>query len=137
MIETYLLIKEKNKKHPFLLVLCTFLIIITLILYHTKAYSSIKISGIVECSETANIAFTLPYNQVDNLTNDAKLIYKNKEYKIEEIIYNEPYLNNNIPFQDIEIKTDMVCEEKIINFKVLYNKQRIINKIKHIILEGE
>lgn len=137
MIDTYLLIKETNKKHPFLLVLCTFLIIITLILYHIEAYSSLKITGLVENNEKTTISFSLPYNQVDVITEYAKISYKNKEYKIEEIIFKEPYLDNNVPYQDIEIKTDLVCEERIINFKILYNKQRITTKIKHIILEGE
>ena len=137
MIETYLLINEKTKKHPFLIIIFSLLILITFLFYHIKAYSSISVTGLMECGEKTNISFTLPYKQVDKITKEAKISYKNKEYVIESIAFEEPYLDHNIPYQDILITTNLVCEEKIVNFKINYNKQRILTKIKQIILEGE
>ena len=137
MIETYLLINERTKKHPFLLIIFSLIILLIVLFSRLEAYSSIPVTGLMDCEETTNISFTLPYNQVDKITNQAKLYYKNKEYFIESISFDEPYLDHDVPYQDINIQTNMVCEEKIINFKIMYNKQRILTKMKQIILEGE
>ncbi len=137
MIETYLLINERAKKHPFLLIISSLIILLIVLFYRLEVYSSIPVTGIMECEDNTNISFTLPYNQVDKLTSQAKLYYKSKEYAIESISFEEPYLDHNVPYQDILIQTNMVCEEKIIYFKIMYNKQRILTKIKQIIVEGE
>ena len=74
-------------------------------------------------------------DDVDNWA--ASLPKSDKKYKIEKIEYSEPYLNNNIPYQDIKIYTSLKTNEKIIKVKLLYNKQRIIKKILEIIIKEE
>ena len=98
-----------------------------------KIYDSYYTTGLISCNEECNITVSLPYDKVDILKEDPHLEYLNKEYKVETITYNEPYLNNQIPYEDVVIKTNLKSEDKIINFKILYNKQRVISKIKNIV----
>lgn len=129
--------KPKNKK----IIYITFTIIsLTSILLSCKikTYDSKSITGLSECQEECVIKFSMPYNEIEILSKETKLEYQNILYSINDIKYQEPYLNNNIPYQDIEIITSLNLEKnKILNFKLLYNKQRIITKIKNIILEGD
>lgn len=101
-----------------------------------KLYDSYYTTGLISCNEECSITVSLPYDKVDILKQNPHLEYLNKEYKINKITYNEPYLDNQIPYEDVIIYTDLNSEDKIINFKILYNKQRIISKIKKMI-KGE
>lgn len=101
-----------------------------------KLYDSYYTTGLISCNEECSITVSLPYDKVDILKQNPHLEYLNKEYKINKITYNEPYLDNQIPYEDVIIYTNLNSEDKIINFKILYNKQRIISKVKKMI-KGE
>ncbi len=101
-----------------------------------KLYDSYYTTGLISCNEECSITVSLPYDKVDILKQNPHLEYLNKEYKINKITYNEPYIDNQIPYEDVIIYTDLNSEDKIINFKILYNKQRIISKVKKMI-KGE
>lgn len=135
MIEKLLLLKEKPSKNNIiyfiiLIITITFLIIS----YYIKTYDCIKTTGIITCeNNNCYIDITLSYDKIDILNQKPKIEYLNKEYSIISINYNEPYLNNNIAYQDIKLTTNLKTSNQIINFKILYNKQRIITKILDIL----
>lgn len=132
-----LLYYTKEKISIWIYILFIFLlIIITYLSYNTFIYNSKEIVGINECIENnCGIKFTLTYDEIDILKENPIMIYHNKKYKIEDIIYNDPYLSNGIPVEDVEIKTTLNTEEQIVNFRINYKKQRIITKIKENIIE--
>lgn len=138
MISKTFLISQQPKNHKVIHIII-FIITITSIIfsYSYKTYNSLNIIGIYKCDEYCYIDSTLSYNDIIKIDNPTIIEYNNKKYKIEDIIYSEPYLNNNIAYQDIKIKSNLNTKEKIINIKILYKKQRIITKIKNLIMEEE
>ena len=127
--------EPKLKKSIYLIFI---VIIISLLYYSTKNYTyDIKeILFINECNENeCLLKTTLDYEEQKIINNKTIFVYKNKEYNVDNIEYEEPYLSNETPVTDITIKTDIKTDEKIIKVKVKYNKQRIIKKIKENLIE--
>lgn len=140
MSNKVVLLNKKVKSHLIIyLIIFIFFLTLTSLSYFIKTYDLLNVTGISECEEMCTINFSFPYSNVNVLEyDDLRLIYMDEIYEIKEIIYSEPYLNNGVPFQDIELVTSISGEsEKIINFRLLYNKQRIIEKLKNVIVEGE
>lgn len=136
MIQKLILLNQKPKNTPIISFLFIIICIITLCLsYFIKTYDIYPTTGIINCAESCKISLTIPYDKIDFIKDDSKLKYLNQEYEIINITYDEPYLNNNIPYEDINIETNLTSQDKIINFQILSNKQRIITKLKNIILE--
>ncbi len=135
MLNKFILLNKKPNKHLKFTITIIILIIVFLI-YCIKnyTYDSYQTTGIVKCEKECFINITLPYDKVDILSKDPIIKYNNNIYEIKSINYKEPYLDKEIAYQDIEL-VSFVKEEKIINFNILYNKQRIISKIKNIIVE--
>ncbi len=135
MLNKNLLLNKKFKTKKILYMIFIFALLTSILLtVKIKTYDSLPLTGLITCKETCIINITLDYSKIDILNNNPKIEYLNKEYEIDNIKYNEPYLNNGIPFEDIEISSNInIKEERIINFKLLYNKQRIITKIKNIV----
>lgn len=129
MNKIYLLNKKpkSNKLITFIVLLTIILFILLTFKYNT--YDSLNIVGIYKCDNTCYIETSIIYEDINKIDKNSILEYKNKTYIIEDIIYSEPYLNNNIAYQDIKIITNLKVKETIIKSKILYNKQRIINKI--------
>jgi len=138
MTNKQILLYKNNKNHLIFYVLFHILTInLILLSLFVDTYDSMKITGILKCEEDCSITVNLPYDKVDIFREDSKIKYLNKEYKIENILYEEPYLEKEIPYQNVIIQTGLRNEEKIINFHILYNKQRIIKKVKNIVMKGE
>ncbi len=98
------------------------------------SYDKKEIIGINDCHEReCDIKITLDYEEIKILDQKPIILYESKKYQIKEIVYGDMYLSNNIPVSDIILKTDHITKTNIIDFKLLYNKQRIIKKIKNII----
>lgn len=136
MIQKLILLNQKPKNTPIISFLFIIVCIITICLsYFIKTYDIYPTTGIINCDKSCKISLTIPYDKIDFIKNDSKLKYLNQEYEIISITYDEPYLNNDIPYEDISIETNLQSQDKIINFQILSNKQRIITKIKNIILE--
>lgn len=139
MIEKEILLKQLPKRH--VCIYCIFFILGVLFLimsYKIETYDTWKTNGILKCEEEmCQISITLSYNDIDILSKNPKIEYGKKEYDISSISYEEPYVNSNIAYQDIQLQTNLVEENRIINFTILYNKQRIITKIKNIFVERE
>lgn len=129
MNKIYLLNKKpkSNKLITFIVLLTIILFILLTFKYNT--YDSLNIVGIYKCDNTCYIETSIIYEDINKIDKKSILEYKNKTYIIEDIIYSEPYLNNNIAYQDIKIITNLKVKETIIKSKILYNKQRIIYKI--------
>lgn len=129
MNKIYLLNKKPkfNKSITFIVLLTIIFFILLTFKYNT--YDSLNIVGIYKCDNTCYIETSIIYEDINKIDKNSILEYKNKTYIIEDIIYSEPYLNNNIAYQDIKIITNLKVKETIIKSKILYNKQRIIYKI--------
>lgn len=135
MLNKLILLNKKPNKHQKLYITIIILIIVFLIYcIRNYTYNSYQTTGIIKCEDDCYINITLPYDKVDILSKNPIIKYQNKTYKIDKILYKEPYLDHEIAYQDIEIES-FIKEERIINFNILYNKQRIITKIKNIIIE--
>lgn len=131
------LLNEQPKKNlikiPIIILIITFIIFI----YRYKTYNSFLTTGFIKCDNKCYINISLPYDKADKITLNSKIEYLNNIYNIEKIEFKEPYIENNIAYQDIKIYSELQTEKRIINLKLLYNKQRIITKIKELILKGE
>lgn len=135
--KTFLLSKQPNKLNLLHIILIIMILTSIIFSYSYKTYDSLNIVGIYKCEETCYIDTSLSYEDITKLNNPNTFIYNNKTYIIEDIIYSEPYLNNNTVYQDIQITSNLKEKEKVIKIKLLHNKQRIIAKIKNIITEEE
>lgn len=134
-----IMLNKKPKNYIVIYIIFITLLLTSILLsYKIKTYDSKNITGLIECSDTCKISITLQYNEIELLSKNPQIEYLNKKYNIENIEYNEPYLNNNIPYQDIILTSNLNLKEtRIINIKIIYNKQRITTKIKNIIMEGD
>lgn len=136
MLNKLILLNEKPKNYPILFLVILIFIIAFILSYKLKAYDSYQITGLVECTDSCYITFSLPYDKVTMLSEYPSIKYLNNIYEINKIEYSSPYLNNNIPYEDIKLYSNINFNgEKIINFNILYNKQRIIRKIINIVNE--
>ena len=110
-----------------------FLIVLVLIFIpflFLQTYSSYKTTGILECKDdTCILKLAIPYDKLFILDYHPQIEYLNNKYVINNIEQSEPYLNNNIPVVDVAIATDYISDNKVIEFRFLYKKQRIITKI--------
>lgn len=135
--KTFLLSKQPTKNYLFHIIIIIITLTSIIFSYSYKTYDSLNIVGIYKCEETCYIDTSLSYEDIIKLNNPSIFNYNNKTYIIEDIIYNEPYLNNNTIYQDIQITSNLKVNKKIIKIKILYNKQRIITKIKNMIIGEE
>lgn len=125
----FLLIKKPNSNKLFHIILSLIIIILIITSYSYKTYDTKNIVGIYKCEEYCYIETSISYEDINKIDKSSIIEYKNNNYKIEDILYSEPYLNNNIAYQDINIKCCLKEKDKIVKVKILYNKQRILKKI--------
>ncbi len=127
---------NKQAKNHFIFYIFSILFVIFLVIFSYKKYSYniLQVTGLYNCDEVCGIMITLPYDKIEHIDKDIKIKYQDKIYRVDNIIYSEPYLNKEIPYQDITIVSKLVSDEKIINFKILYDKKRIIIKIKDLVI---
>lgn len=137
MLDKYILKSKTPKNYPILKITILLFIIFIIFSSTIKTYDSYNIIAILNCSEKCTINFSLPYNKIPLVNPNAKINYNNKVYDVKNIKFDEPYLNNNVPYQDLSIETEIQEEEKILNIKLLNNKQRIITKLYNMITERE
>lgn len=131
MLNSILYSKPKVNLYIFiLLILFSFLPLLK------NTYSSYKAVGLLKCEEnTCTIELSMSYKELNILDQNPQISYLNKKYKINDITRGEPYLNNNIPFVDVILTTDYISDSNVIEFNLIYNKQRIGKKIIDIMKE--
>lgn len=127
----YLLYYKKPQK-KLLKDILIIIIIITLIIivFKIEVY---EVKELTALYEDKTIKFPLDYQNIDMINNNSKIKYQDKTLKIENYKKGEPYLNNGIAYEDIEINTELETDSQIVNLKIYYQKERIIKKIKKII----
>lgn len=133
MINKIILLNKKPNNNPIILFSIILLIIIILISIKLDTYDTYNLVGINECDEKCYIKTNIPYKKSNILSQNPSIKYNKKEYKIKDIIYNDIYIENNIPYQEILIEIDIEKNTKLMEFTISYNKQRIIKKIANII----
>lgn len=131
-----LLDKSPNRHVLIVFVSLIIFLIILFFSYKIYTYDSFKLTGLITCDSECVIKATIPYNYVDFLTKNSKIDYQNNAYEILDVVYEEPYLNEGVVYENVNIKTNIVSQSRIINFKVIYNKQRILRKIINM-MEGD
>lgn len=122
----------KKTKLPYLIFFS--LIILIILSYHIKIYDAYKTIGIATCDNKCEIEINISNINSEILNNKLELEYKNKKYKVFKIITKDIYLENNIFYQKIIIETELILNDSnFIEFKLIYNKQRIVDKIINIL----
>lgn len=119
--------KEAN-----IIFICT-AIILLIIIFSYKTYDTLNIVGIYKCEEKCFVETSLSYDEINIIDKDCLIEYKNEKYKINNINHREPYLSNNIPYEDLIIETKLNTKNSLVKIKILYNKQRIAKKLINII----
>ena len=118
----------KKNKLPYLIFFS--LIILIILSYHIEIYDTYKTIGIATCNDRCEIEINISSINSEIINNKLELEYKSKKYKVFKIITKDIYLENNIVYQKLIIETELILNSNnFIEFKLLYNKQRIINKI--------
>jgi hypothetical protein len=117
---------NKNIKDFLIIVLITILILLSLRL---KTYEEKEIIAIYSCEEECLLSFPLSYQELEIINHNTIIKYQDKYINIENYTKGEPYLDNGIAYEDIEIKTSLETDNKIVKIKVYYKEERIIKKI--------
>ncbi len=127
--------KELRSHKNYIIVLVTLIISVIIILkiINKYSYDVYKTYGIVTCEEECVLDISVNY-QKTNIFNDYRLKIEDQYIEVKDLQYGEKYLQNNIPEQEVLLYIDKY-EEKIVEVKIEYNKQRIKTKLKKIILE--
>ncbi len=127
--------KELRSHKNYIIVLVSLIIsvIILLKIINKYSYDVYKTYGIVTCEEECVLDISVNY-QKTNIFNDYRLKIEDQYIEVKDLQYGEKYLQNNIPEQEVLLYIDKY-EEKIVEVKIEYNKQRIKTKLKKIILE--
>lgn len=133
MINKTILLNKKPNNNPIIKISIFLLIIIIVISIKLDTYDTYKLVGIYECHEKCVIKTNVPYDKINILSQNPSIKYNKKEYKIKDIIYNDIYIENNIPYQEISFEIEIEKDTKLMEFTISYNKQRIIKKITNII----
>ncbi len=99
-------------------------------------YNIEKINAQIICNEEAcNIKF---YQTGVNTEKFSFIEIKNQKYKIQDLKYAEPTLNeNNLILQEVTLKLKEYSykNNEIVELKIYKNKEKLIKKILNIILE--
>lgn len=132
----YNLLSLKPERRTFSLVLFIgAFVAISLVLFKVKTFDSVLATGIVTCGEVCQVELTLSYDKTDALSNNPFISYNNEKYDIWNITYNEPYINGEMVYQDVKFETNLHSDKNLVNFKILSNRERIVDKVKRIIIE--
>ena len=134
MLEKYQLYykkpKEKNLKDFLIIILLIGVIVLSI---RMKVYEIKEIVAIYSCEEKCLLSFPLNYQELEIINNQTRIKYQDEFLNIETYNKGEPYLDNGIAYEDIEIETNIETDNKIVKLKIYYNKERIIKKISKII----
>ncbi len=124
-----------NPRKGFLKDLFIIIVIIVLIIlaFKIKTREVKDIVALYSCEDECHLTFPLNFEETDYLNNKSLIKYQNKYYKINNYEKGEPYLDKGIAFEDIDIKTNLETDSKIVKIKIYYKEERIIKKIKNII----
>ena len=131
MIDRMILLNKKPNKSYIIIIIIASSLIILLSSIFIKTYTITKTIGYITCEDECYLNISLPYNKLNILNKETILEIDKDKYKIDEI----EYLNIELPYQNVRIKTN-IREEKIVEVKLLNNKQRIIKKIIEATKEG-
>ena len=117
-----------KKYHEWFFVLI--LILVLIIFSFIDTYDSYYLTSIKEDNKYKVI---ISYKD-KNIFNDSYILLNNKKYRIRNIIFSNPlYENNNYYYYEVTFEADISLEE-IEDIKIINNKQRIIEKIKNILI---
>lgn len=90
--------------------------------YSTKSYNALF--------EKDNLTIILPYDDVENLKNSEYLMINEDKYDFEIISFSEVYSVGEYYYQTATFTVDEdFLENEIVEIKVFYNKDKMINKI--------
>ena len=129
-----ILLNKKPNKH-YLYLLLIFLIFILILICTIHDFDSYKVVGLKNSNDTNKVSITIPYNKIDIFDYKLYVLYKNQKHYITDIKYGEVVFEDNVPFINVELTLDFDIDTEVVNFKILYNKERIIKKIIRIVKE--
>ncbi len=115
------------------IIIIAFLLFLLFISIIFKVYSSFKVTGVVTCEDKCYIETNLPVSKSKIINKKLNIVYENREYEVKEVFIENIIDNSNDIYLKIKLDTSLELEKNnIIDFKIIYDKQRIITKIKNI-----
>lgn len=130
-----ILLYQKTNKH-LLYLFFLFLLFILILILLTEDEDSYELVGLKNSNDTNLVDIIIPYNKVNIFEGKIYIIYNHEKHYIKDIKYGEVNIIDNIPYINLSLQLDFEIDKEVINFRVFYNRQKIINKIKKIIKEG-
>lgn len=127
-----ILLLQKYPKHNKIISIIILLPLI-IALFYFQTYDSYNTIALYNCEKTCTIEFSIPYSKNFIIDSNFKIQYNKDEYNVENIYVSEPYLDNTTSYEDVTVTSELKTNNKVINIKLLYNKQRIIKKILNLI----
>ena len=100
---------------------------ILLILSLNTSYDSLNVNALYNEYMIVNV----PINNSDEVINGNLLLINNHKYSYEILEISSPYINNNIYYQNINLKVIDYSgiNNQVCNITFLYNKERIMTKV--------
>jgi len=137
MLKKEQLLREKHNFKPLSKILHLIsLISITIASFKIKTYDLYPIYA--EVTEDSSLKITMNYEDLEYLNKNTKIKYQNKYYDIQNISYEDIYIEGNIPYETINITVKLNLDgEKLVKVNLANNYKRIITKITKNIIGGK
>ena len=127
------LLSTKPNTSKITIIIIIFFIFLLIISIKYKVYSSYKVSGVIVCDDKCYIETNLSSNQSKLINKNINIVYENQTYEVKEIFLEDIIDNNGIIYLRVKLDTNLNIEKNsIIDFKIIYDQQRIITKLKNI-----
>lgn len=133
MLELIKVVNLKYKSHSLRYVILLF-IILAFLIFSVKVFDSCKTVGVYD-EEEGILRFSIPYDKVKLIDDNVKILYDNEFLTFEDLHFLEVHIDNGIVMQDFSAEIESK-ETKVMDLKIMNNKQRLVKKIYSLMKEG-
>ena len=127
------LLNVKPNTSKITIIIILFIIILIVLSIKIKVYKTQKVTGIVTCDEKCYIETNIPSTKSEILNKNINIVYEHQIYKANKVNLEDIIDNGDNIYLRIKIDSDLKQEKNnIIEFKIIYDRQRIITILKNI-----
>ena len=127
------LLSSKPKTSKITSLIIIFILVLLIISYKLKIYSVYKTLAVINCEDTCYIETSIPSTKSELIDKYILIEYDNHKYQVNKVYLEDIISENDQLYLKVKIDSNLTTEKnKIINIKILYDKQRIITKLKNI-----
>lgn len=111
------------------LILCLIIITVIVCLFYLKIPMEVDLEGIVKCNKKECTYTVIAEANFQKYTNDLKEITFNKTEKVNKIVFEEPYVLNNILVSNMVfyLTTDELQNNQVLKAKIIIKEDTIIS----------